>query len=150
MSTEGYTTRLEQAMAEHADTLKIFKTAQKWKHQVSVNDAGGVEGFQKFAPFAFASFKPPTDSNREGDGDLNQRLRFGIMIGQYSKEVGQARIDVSFFRDSIIDAFDSWHPEGFDCDELKYLDEIEEVDDGHNYALTLLFITSKITNKNTL
>ncbi|HAL45685.1 MAG: hypothetical protein A2Y12_06160 [Planctomycetes bacterium GWF2_42_9] len=152
----GFTSRIEEAIAAKLATIttggkKVFKIADTWKHQIKVDQAGGVQGFQQFAPFGFAKFSPPTDSTREGDGVLNQRLRFAIFIGQTSKEAGIARIGdanhigVSLMRDLVIAAFDSWHPgEGFNCNELKYLDEVVEVDEPFNYGLDILFIADWI------
>lgn len=157
MSDGGSTARIEQAIADKLNTItnngkKVFKTADIWKYQITVNNAGGVEGFGQYAPFAFAAFKPPTDFSREGDGDLNQKLRFGVFIGQTSKEPGIARIGddnhigISLMRDLVLAAFDNQHPgDGFDCNDFKYDGEAEEVDEPHNYGLSVFFITDRIT-----
>jgi len=153
----GSTAKIEQAMADELKNIKnggvdVFKTADVWKYQITVNQAGGVEGFPQHTPFAFAAFRPPTDFSREGDGDLSQKLRFGIFLGQTSKEAGVARIGdanhigISLMCDLVIDLFDLWHPgEGFDCDNFRFDGEAEEVDTPYAYGLTVFFIANRIT-----
>lgn len=152
MSNDGGSTVLiEQKMADALEALKVFKTADIWKYQVSV-DQGGISAFQAFAPYAFTKFEPPTDSSREGDGDLNQHLRFAVMLGQTSKERGDARIGnaktpgISKLRDIVIDLFNDWHPgEGFDCDDFKYDGEELDVEGAFVYCLTVYFKANRIT-----
>jgi hypothetical protein len=153
MANDGGTTaKIEQAMVDAAAALKIFKTADVWLYQISA-DAGGMEAFDKFAPFFFAKYVPATDSSREGDGDLNQHYRFGALIGQTSKERGVARIGnannlgISKLRDLVIDLFDGWHPgEGFDCDVFYYDGEELELETPNKYALIIYFKANRITN----
>ena len=149
---EGTTVLIEQAMVTALVALKVFKTADLWMYQISA-DEGGMEAFDKFAPFAFPKYVPATDSNREGDGDLNQHYRFGILIGQASKERGVARIGnasklgISKIRDLVIALFDDWHPgSGFDCDNFYYDGEELEFESPNKYALIIYFKANRITN----
>ena len=61
-----------------------------WKHQIASGQAG-IESFDRYAPFAFVKWQPYSPAGREGDYDLNQKIRIAIAIGQMSKEKGVAR-----------------------------------------------------------
>jgi hypothetical protein len=145
-ASEGVTTALEQAMVDEIKTLNLFKTVDRWKHQISA-DQGGAEAFDKYAPFAFVKFAPPTDSNRQGDGDLNQILRFEVGTGFKSKEAGQAKDAASQARDLIINLFDRWHPgSGFECDDFHFDTDEVNFDSSTRHGLILFFKTSLITD----
>ena len=157
----GMIARIEQAMADKLITLQhnagdVFKTAEPWNYQISAGE-GGIEAFGKYSEsnkaFAFPRYMPPTSSSREGDGDLKQVLRFGVLIGKESKEKGVARIGsetkigISKIRDLVIAALDNWHPgEGFVCDDFHYITDEVEVDTPTRYALILYFEANLINN----
>lgn len=146
---------IEQAMVDAAAVLQnngkqLFKTCDIWKHQISA-DAGGMEAFERYAPFFFAKYEPPAGA-REGDYDLNQKLRFVVAIGFKSKQKGVARVGnsnntgASKARDIIISTFDDWHPGGdVGCDQLYYFDEFELVDAPKHYALQINFVANLLT-----
>lgn len=136
---DGLITAIEKAFIDDLKTFNIFKTIDHWKHQISAGQ-GGVEAFDKYAPFAFVSYAPPADSSREGDGDLNQHLRFGIALGARSKEAGAARVLVHLWRDSLVPSFDRWHPgEGFGCDDFYFDDDQVQIDTDHRYSMNIYF-----------
>jgi len=131
-------------MVEQLRTLKLgsdnlFKNVDKWKHQIAAND-GGAESFDKFAPFAFVSYLPPAGSTREGDGDLNQQLRFAISLGFKSKAAGDARQAISKARELVIDFFDDWHPgDDFECDPFYFDGDEANVDSETRSGMMIFF-----------
>lgn len=137
--SNGLVTAIETAFIDDLKAFNIFKTVEHWRHQIS-SGQGGVEAFDKYAPFAFVSYSPPAESSREGDGDLNQHLRFGIAIGARSKEAGAARVLVHLWRIMVIAFFDRWHPgEGFGCDDFYFDGDEVQIDSEHRYAMNIYF-----------
>lgn len=134
------------AALKDADGDKVFKTAAIDSGQLK----SGTSSYTSLAPFAFVIYftAQPT---REGDGDLNDRLRFAVLIGFESKHPDVARdgddgnLGASRARDLVIDAFDKKHPgQGFDCDELEYDGEQELVDIPKYYSTFLFFKCNRI------
>ncbi|HBR19595.1 MAG TPA: hypothetical protein DD726_05200 [Phycisphaerales bacterium] len=153
----GIIATIEQAMADvlkviQHNAVDVFETAEPWNYQIDVSE-GGLEAFGKYSAFSFPRYMPPTSAGREGDGDLKQVLRFGILIGKESKVKGVARtgnagqIGISKIRDLVIAALDNWHPgEGFLCDPFHYITDELEVDTPTRYALIMYFEANMITN----
>lgn len=147
---DGIVASIEQAIADKLAALQyggsdVFRTAEAWLWQLDVSE-GGKERFAKYSPFAFPRYMPQSSSTREGDGDLKQVLRFGVLIGREHKNPGVARIGsgsvlgVSKMRDLVIAAIDNWHPgAGFDCDQLQYKTDELELDEPTRYAIIMYF-----------
>jgi len=144
---KGMTAKIEDWLAgllaalTDADGDAVFKTAEAWSHQLE----SGVESFSQFDPFAFVSHWPG-DAAREGDYDLNDRLRYSVLIGVESKSAGIARrgddnhLGASRIRDLVIAAIEGQHPgSGFTCDDFYYSGETELVDSPKRYATELHF-----------
>jgi len=144
---KGMTAKLEDAIAAVLAALQyegenLFETAEAWQHQLE----SGHESFARFQPFAFVTYNP-FSPGREGDFDLNDKLRFTIGIGVTSKTKGIAKrgdtnnVGGSKIRDLVIDAIDKWHPGGsFDCDEFEYINEDEILDAPKKYTTELHFM----------
>jgi len=151
----GLMAKLEQWLADTLAALQndgdsVFKTADVWRHQIAAT-SGGMEAFERFAPFAFVSYMS-VDAAREGGYDLRQVLEFAILIGVNSKSDGVARtgdannLGTSKLRDLVIAAFDRKHPgSGFTCDEFYYTGEVEVFDSPKRHAIQMHFETSYIT-----
>jgi len=144
---KGMTAKLEDWLASllavitDEDSELVFKTAQPWQHQLE----SGAESFANFVPFAFVSYFP-FDTSREGGYDLNDKLRFSVLIGIESKSSGIAargddnHLGASRIRDLVIDAIEGKHPgKAFNCDDFYYLSETELVDSPKRYATELHF-----------
>ena len=141
----GTITKIEALMAAHLTSLNLFRKAEPWNFQIWV-DAGGIQSFTQYAPFAFPRYLPPTQGEREA-GDLKQVFRFGILIGEESKTAGVARVAVDNLRDLVIAAFDGWHPGStVACDPFHYSGDEEEIVSPNQYALILFFTANMITN----
>jgi len=152
----GLMAKIEQWFADELVALQhegkdVFKTADVWKHQISVTESGGIEGFSRYTPFAFVGYQD-SDSAREGDYDLRQVLSFAFLIGCESKHVGVARtgddnnLGVSKIRDLVIAHFDRTHPgEEFDCDEIYYTKDYEVIDRPKQYAIEMIFEIGQLT-----
>ena len=150
----GLIATLEQWFADQLAALTsggelVFDTADVWKHQVGAT-AGGLEAFDRYAPFAFVSYQAD-DSVREGGNELRQVLEFAILIGVKHKYDGLARIGssnklgTSKIRDLVIALFDHQHPgEGFECDDIYYTGSIEALDAPKIHAIEMRFETSKM------
>lgn len=151
---KGMTAKIEDWLAEvlaaltDGDGAAVFKTAEPWTHQL----ASGAESFQQFEPFAFISFWP-ADAAREGDYDLNDKLRFSILIGLESKVSGIARrgddnhLGASRIRDLVVAAVEGTHPgDGFACDDFYFSGETELVDSAKRYATELHFTANWLRN----
>jgi len=144
---KGMTTRIKDWMVTVLDELNdadgdaVFKKAEVYVNQLE----SGTESFAGLEPFAFVEYFTAQPA-REGDFDLNDRLRFAVLIGFESKHPGVARdgddnhLGASRARDLVIDAFDGAHPgDGFDCDDMEYDGERELVDIPKRYATFLFF-----------
>jgi hypothetical protein len=122
--------------------LGLFKTVAVWKHQISA-DKGGVEAFDKYAPFAFVG-EQPVSPEREGGYDCNRKIRLIILIGQKSLTDGTARIGGDTvvgtieLRDAVIAALDGANP-GAGCDDLYYVGCTEVVDGPRRHAVEMTF-----------
>ena len=151
----GLISRLEQWFADELaaltiETVKVFRTADVWKFQIAAVK-GGLEAFERYAPFAFVSFLS-ADGAREGDYDLRQVLEFAIVIGVASNVDGAARfgdamhLGIGKIRDLVIALFDKQHPGGsLTCDEIYYTGEIILVDAPKVFAIQMHFETSFLT-----
>ncbi|HIJ66812.1 MAG TPA: hypothetical protein HPP51_00815 [Planctomycetes bacterium] len=151
----GITAQLEQFIADTLAAMQsggenVFRTADVYKYQISA-DAGGIEAFSRYEPFAFVSYWPAGDAAREGDYDLRQVWRFAILIGIESTGDGVARIGdanhlgASKIRDLVIAGLDGQHPGGdLDCDELYYTGETELLDSPKKYAFEMHFTTNRV------
>lgn len=156
---KGLTANIEDKIKDVLAALKlngqdIFKTVDVWKHQIGVTESGMMR-FDAVSPFAFVSHSPSSmvsqGPTREGSYDLNDHLRFSVLIGCSSKEEGVARrgddrrIGCSYLRDAVIDALEDWHPgEGFAIDNFYYEGENETLDAPKQYAMELLFAAARI------
>jgi hypothetical protein len=149
--TKGMSVRIEDWIVTVLAALKdnegvdVFKTVQPYIGQL---DEKGIEGILGLQPFAFVAYFP-FSPQREGDYDLNDKLRFSVLIGIESKEAGVARrgddahLGASQIRDLVITAIEKKHPgEGFDCDEFYYDSETEWVDSPKKYATELFFVAN--------
>jgi len=151
----GLISQLEQWFADtliplESEGKKIFRTADVWKYQVAPVK-GGMESFERYAPFAFVSFLS-ADGAREGDYDLRQVLEFTIVLGVTSKAEGVARfgdeshLGIGKIRDLVIALFDHQHPGGdLKCDEIYYTGEIILADAPKVFAVQMHFETSFLT-----
>jgi len=157
MANDGGITALTEQFI--VDTLKIlkhnnvnvFKTVDVWRWQIGA-DEGGLQAFQKYAPFAFVAYEPPS-SGREGGYSLKQILRFAVSIGVESKSPGVARtgdanhLGTSKIRDLVIAALDGSHPgSNVACDPLYYQNEVELVNSANRHAIDMYFEANMITN----
>ena len=145
----GMLAKLEQWIADTLAALQnggsdVFKTADVWKHQLSIARSG-VESFDSYQPFAFAAYSR-VDADRQGDYDLRQIFEFAVLIGVGSKEKGVCRmgdansLGTSKIRELVIAALDRVHPgAGFSCDEFKYVGEVEFVDLPKKHAIEMHF-----------
>lgn len=125
------------------ESVEVFRTVKPYYGQLNEK---GLEGFLGKSPFAYISYFP-ANPEYEGDGDLNDKLRFSILIGIESKEDGIAKrgddthLGASRIRDLIIAAIDKQHPgAGFECDELRFNGETEWADTPKKYATELFFV----------
>ncbi len=145
----GMLARLEQWIADTLAALQsggsdVFKTADVWKHQIAVGQSG-VESFDAYEPFAFAAYAR-VDADRQGDHDLRQTWVFALLIGVSSKEPAVCRIGdanhlgTSKIRELVIKALDGVHPgAGFNCDQFRYVGEIEFVDMEKKHGIAMQF-----------
>lgn len=122
----------------------LFKTAAPWRYQVGLANSG-VESYDRFAPFAFVKVEG-AEAAREGDYDLNFKLRLVIAFGQVSTAAGSARIGdadtigCSQIADLVRVAFDGIHPgSGFDCDEFNFTGLYDSVEDVKRHAMEMHF-----------
>jgi len=150
----GMIAKLEQWFADVLAAMtnggvKVFDTAKVWRHQVGVTE-GGLEAFERYAPFAFPGFVSD-EAAREGDNDLRRVLEFAILVGVTSKSDGDARtgtatdLGVSKIVDLVIAAFDQQHPgEEFTCDPVYYTSTIEALVAPKKYAVEMRFEVSYI------
>ena len=122
-----------------------------WKHQIASAESG-IESFDRFAPFAFVKWQPYNNVDREGDYDLNQKIRIAIAIGQVHKEIGVARfgsdtvIGTSLMHSLIINLFDNSHPgSGFTCDNFYYAGDEESVDHPTRHGIEMYFEAKYVT-----
>ena len=154
--TNGAVSAIEQFIVDTLKLLKyngaaVFKTVDNWKWQIGA-DAGGIEAFGKYSPFAFVAYEPPS-SEREGDYALKQVLRFAVTIGIECKTAGVARVGdathlgASKIRDLVIAALDGSHPgDSVACDCLYYQNEAELVSSANRHAIDMFFQANFITN----
>lgn len=133
------------------DGKAVFKTVDHWRHQIA-GDNSGFESIERFAPFAFVAWYPP-DAEREGDYDLNQVFRFGVFVGQNSRQAGDGRIGdslnmgVSELHDRIIAAVENTHPgSGVQCDNIHFIGTNELLDSPKAYAVQMMFKANYITD----
>jgi len=153
-SDGGITSEIEVAMVGVLEALEnndktVFKTAEQWDDQFDTT-AGGLEKFDRFAPLAFVAFGD-AGSNRLGGYDLEQQLRFAVLIGTESKAAGIARtgdakhLGISKIRDLVIAAFDKLHPgNGLTCNSIYYDGEYKLVDQPKRQAQQLNFTVGYI------
>jgi len=151
----GMIARLEQWAADvlaaiERDGKPAFRTAAPWRYQVGAAGSG-VESFDRYAPFAFAKVEA-IEPTREGDYDLNHRLRLVIAVGMVSKSDGDARLGtaaaagVSEMIDRVVAAFDGTHPgDGFGCDDFYCVGLYDIVEHPKRYAAELHFEADWIT-----
>jgi len=125
----------------------VFKTVDHWRGQIGIGNSG-IESFERFAPFAFVKYQPVRPS-REGDYDLNRKLRIAVAVGQSSREAGIARIGsdtkmgISIIQSLVVNLFESVHPgDGFSCDDFYYTGDAESVDHPKRFAIELYFEAS--------
>ncbi len=145
----GMLAKLEQWIADTLAALQdggadVFKTADVWKHQISVGRSG-VESFDSYEPFAFAAYMR-VNVDRQGDYDLRQVFEFAVLVGVGSKEASVCRMGdgtsmgTSKIRELVIAALDGVHPgAGFSCDEFKYVGEVEFIDLPKKHAIEMHF-----------
>ena len=153
--TKGITAQLEDWLAAQLAALQedgedVFRTAEPWQHQLT--RASLKESFPRYSPFAFVSYFPFTPA-REGDYDLDDVLRFAIMIGVEYKEPGIARrgdddhLGISRMRDLVIAALDDAHPgESFTIDNFEYVGENDVLDEPKRYMTELQFQARNLKN----
>jgi len=146
----GMTSDIEQWMADTIADLTyngnvVFKTSEPWDYQLD----SGIESIDRYTPSAFTAYYPFATSREAGD--LNDKLRFSVMIGLSSKEAGVARrgdsdhVGASIVRDLVIAAIDNLHPGyGFDCDDLKYSSETIWLDSPKRYVTELHFVCNRL------
>jgi len=122
-----------------------------WRHQIASGESG-MESFERYAPFAFVKWQPFNTVNREGDYDLNQKIRIAIAIGQVNKEKGVARfgsstaIGTSLIHSLVINLFDGKHPgTGFTCDDFYYAGDEEPIDHPNRHGVEMYFEANYIT-----
>jgi hypothetical protein len=151
----GLISQLEQWFADtlaalEIETIKVFRTADIWRFQVSP-DKAGLESYERYAPFAFVGYLS-TDTAREGGYDLRQVLEFAIVLGVTSKAEGVARfgdeshLGIGKIRDLVINLFDKKHPGGeLKCDEIYYTGEIIYAATPKVFAVQMHFETSFMT-----
>jgi len=135
---------VEQLTALEHDGKKVFKTVDHWRGQIGL-DAGGVESFDQFAPYAFVAFSP-TGPERAGGYDLNRKITITVAIGQTSKAAGIARIGdanhpgISLIHTLVINLFEGQHPgDGFTCDEFYFISELQNVNHPKRFGMQLFF-----------
>lgn len=145
----GMLARLEQWIADtlaalQVDEVDVFKTADVWKHQIGIGRSG-VESFDSYEPFVFAAYMR-VDADRQGGHDLRQIFEFAVLVGVGSKEPSVCRMGdgtsmgTSKIRELVIAALDGVHPgDGFGCDELKYVGEVEFIDLPKKHAIEMHF-----------
>ena len=149
--TKGMTARIEDWLVTALAALKdnedvdVFKKVAAYIGQL---DEKGLEGFLALSPFALVSYYP-INPEREGDYDLNDKLRFSVLLGVESKEAGVAKrgddthLGGSRIRDLVIDAIEKHHPgSSFDCDEFYFAGETEWADSAKKYATELFFVAN--------
>ncbi len=154
MPDSGITSQLEAwfatQLAQITDSGRtVFRTAEVWKHQVAAT-SGGMEAFDRYAPFAFVSVSGTTPA-REGDYDLREIFETTILIGQSASSPGVARFGstrthgTGSLRDLVVAAFDRQVPESsLACDEIYLTDEGEVLDAPKAHAIELVFQTSRM------
>ena len=133
-----------QLAALELDSVKVFRTAEHWRHQTAAGN-GGIEAFDKYAPFAFVKHQPRSPS-RVGGYDLNAKVRIAIAIGVKATRPGDARIGTaaklgaSKIFDLVLALFEDFHPgDGFTCDDFAYVGDAEIIDDPQRYGIELYF-----------
>jgi len=131
-----------------SENEEVFRTCEVYNHQLE----GGIGKIESFAPLAFVSYFPFSPT-REGDFDLNDRLRFSVLIAATSKVPGIARrgdnnhLGASRMRDLVINALDKSAPVNGStvlADEMYYSGENELADCPKIYATELMFTANKI------
>jgi hypothetical protein len=150
MSTDnGMTARIEAWFVSQLTALKyegetVFKTVDHWRGQIGIGKSG-IESFERFAPWAYVKYQP-VRPEREGDYDLNRKLRIAVALGQSSREAGIARIGsgtklgISIIQTLVTNLFEGVHPgEGFTCDEFNYTGDAEIVDQPKRCGIELYF-----------
>ena len=122
-----------------------------WKHQIASGEAG-IESFDRYAPFAFVKWQPWGTVDREGDYDLNQKIRIAVAIGQTSKHRGAARfggdrvIGTSLMHSLVINLFEGKHPGAdFTCDDFYYKGDEESVDHPNRHGIEMYFEANYLT-----
>lgn len=145
----GQLGQLIQVVADKLDALQyngstVFKTADRWRHQVSFRQ-GGIQDFGRYAPFAFVGYMS-CDAGREGGYDLKQTFLLAVLIGQEHRTPGVAcwgdstHLGTSKIRELVIEALDQVHPgASFDCDDMEYDGEEEWVDNETMHGIRLYF-----------
>jgi len=136
-----------QLRALEYDDNKVFRDANDsvdhWKFQLA-GGKGGLEAFERFAPFAFVSYME-TDSAREGGKDLRQIPTIDVLIGVSNKYPGVARLGdattlgCSKIRDLVIALFENVQPTDIACDEIRYISDIITVETEKLFAMQLKF-----------
>lgn len=154
----GLIALLEQWFADQLAALQdggadCFKTADIWRHQLSVA-AGGIEALGQYEPCAFVAYQS-ADAAREGDYDLREVLEFAVLIGVESKVKGVARfgdathLGISKIRDLVIALFDRKHPgDPLECDEIYYTGDETAYDSPRQSLIEMRFEVSKMTPVN--
>lgn len=145
----GMTARIEAWFVSKLTALQyegetVFKTVDHWRGQIGIGNSG-IESFDRFAPFAYVKYQP-VRPGREGDYDLNRKLRIAIALGQSSKAAGIARIGsdtelgISIIQSLVTNLFEGVHPgEGFTCDDFYYTGDAESVDYPKRCGIELYF-----------
>jgi len=147
---KGNTAKLEDALAAVLAALTydgelVFREAEPWAHQIKLHPAPVL----RESPCAYIAFAPNRPT-RAGDYDLNQQLRIEVVFAVAGATDGIARrgddnhLGASKIRDLIIDCLDEYHPEGFDCDDFYFVDEIEYLDAPKFYAAGLVFQAAQL------
>jgi len=137
-------TSIQDAVITRLIAMDLFRTVDRWKHQIGAADSGS-ESFNQYAPFAFVKCTPATE-NREGDYDLRRTFNVAIAIGGESKDIDVARsgsateLGVLKMADLIIKELDNTHPgEAIACDDMHLVAEEESIDRPKKYAMELMF-----------
>jgi len=138
------TTLAALTVGEGEAAVDVFTTVDHWRHQIGIGQ-GGMESFDRYAPFAFVS-RADVSTDRQGDYDLRQIISFEVLVGQKSSAEGECRIGsatllgTSRIRELVIDALDKQHPgAGFACDDMRYVGEHEVVDLPKKHAIQMHF-----------
>ena len=144
---------IELAAAGVLNELGVFKTATRWKHQISA-DAGGLTNLDKHAPCVFVGEQPSMNIEREGGYTLDRKITLVIIIAQKTlTDGGEARtgdasiVGTQELRTLVIAALDGWHPgTGFTCDSFYYKGAEEIIDTPKQHGVKLVFEAKWLTN----